>query len=238
MHGDSAKTILWNCFGGWMVKRARNNFKYSTLDFSEIAKSMNKAEKRKNRELGQYIGKAPVQINELDKADNPIIVTQNEIDIIKKAINEKSVVKIGLKPRKAKVLRILYSVLLVMSKKMEYEKVRNVYDKDENGEKKLIEQHYDHCKKSIIISGGKNRINYLNISKLCGFNDSYRKRMFELIVCLQKLNLLTIGEINMHKPKITLNYEKVTKDKAIISLVDVNDYKIACEQIIDIVKNE
>ena len=238
VHGDSAKTILWNCFGEEMVKRARNNFKDSTLDFSEVAKSMNKTGKRKNKELSQYIGKAPVQIDELDKANYPIIITQDEIDIIKTAINENSVVKIGLKSQKAKVLRILYSVLLVMSKRMEYEKVRNVYSENENGEKVLKEQHCDHCKKSIIISGGKNRINYLSISKLCGFKDSYRKGLFELIVCLQKLKLLTIGEIDMHKPKISLNYEKITKDKADDSLVDVNDYKKACEQIINIVKNE
>lgn len=220
LDNSSAKNILWNAFEDEMVNRAKGIATDKEIDFLSVIKKANKTKELKKKAYGKKLASKDVVISELEnkkRVFNPIVITQSYVDDIRNRIDSKKLLKgkeIG--KERAKELRKLYSVLLIISKRMEYD--REIH---RNGEKKTY-----HTIPTLELSKGNNTINKSNLAKLAGFNDTQRKNIEQMLKELNELDMIYIYSTNMIKPKFKVVYQV---DNMGENIVNEDDYKIACK---------
>lgn len=217
---DNAKNIMWNCFGEELIERAKGTPTDKEIDYSNLEQRVENTRSLKQRELAKYIKKQPVIMTELEVAENPIIIRDDDIKLIEKVISNEALNEYGIKNKELAELRKLYAVLMAISKRLENKRTigkgKNEY----------------HCINSFtIMQNGNNRINYSNIAKLCGYSDYQRKHIKERLCDLNKLGAIEIKTSDMSNLKIKVLYDKI-EDIKTESLVDSENYVKACEALV------
>lgn len=229
MDTDNAKNILWNCFEGEMVQRAKEDYTDKDIDYSDIAGRIKKSQQLKKRKLEKYLTEKPLYIHELEKKDkkySDIIIRKEDIELINNKISAEMLLEHCIKPDREIFLKRLYSVLMVISKRLESD--RPV------GKNKIMA----HIINPFTIRQNSNgHINYSAIAKLCGFTDYQRKNIKSYIKDLSDLGAITISDNRMADITIKVIYDKIdintNTDSNYVSPVD---YKSACEDILGLFK--
>ena len=84
-----------------------------------------------------------------------------------------------------------------------------------------------------IYNNRNNGLNFSNISKLCNFSDYQRKSMKNRLKELFMLGVININHSKMDNIRFKVIYEKINPDENNISVVEMKDYKKACEDILN-----
>ena len=225
MDDDGAKNILWNCFEREMIRRAKGDYTDSDLDFSTIVKKAEKTKELRRRKFAKYQRGKEFHIAELedrDKKYSEIIVRDNDIDLIREKISRKRLLEFGIPEKYIVELQKLYAVLMIISKRMES-------DRPVGSNKQIC-----HVINSLTIHNNKNNgLNFSNISKLCDFTDYQRKNMKNRLKELFMLGVININHSKMDNIRFKVIYEKINPDENNISVVEMKDYKKACEDILN-----
>lgn len=225
MDNDSAKNILWNCFEGEMIRRSKEDYTDSDLDFSTIVQKAGKTKELKKRKFAKYQNGKEIHIAELedkDKKYSEIIVREDDIDLISEKISSERLREFGISEKHIAELQKLYAVLMIISKRLESD--RSV------GKNKQI----CHVINSLTIHNNRNNgLNFSNLSKLCNFTDYQRKNIKNRLKELYLLGVININQNKMDNIKFKVIYEKISPKDYDVSMVEMDDYKKACEDIMD-----
>lgn len=229
MNTDNAKNILWNCFEDEMIQRAKENYTDKDIDYSDIADRIKKSQQLKKRKLEKYLTEKPLYIHELEKKDkrySDIIIREEDIKLINDKISTENLLDHNIKLDKEILLKRLYSVLMVISKRLESD--RPV------GKNRIMA----HIINSFTIRQNSNgHINYSAIAKLCSFNDYQRKNIKSYIKDLSDLGAITISDNRMADITIRVIYDKIDiTNNTDSNYVSPFNYKTACEDIIGLFK--
>lgn len=224
MDNDSAKNILWNCFEREMIKRAKEDYTDSDLDFSTIVQKAKKTKDLKDRKLAKYQKKRGFYIAELEdrgKKYSNIIVRNKDIDSIHERVSSERLQELGISENHLAELQKLYAVLMIISKRMES-------DRPVGKNKQIC-----HIINLLTIHNNRNNgLNFSNISKLCDFTDYQRKNLKSRLKELYQLGAINISLTKLNNIRLKVIYEKVEPEKNNISIVEMEDYKKACEDIL------
>ena len=209
-----------------MIRRAKEDYTDSVLDFSTIVQRAGKTKELKDRKLAKYQKKRGFHIAELedkDKKYSVIIVRNDDIESIREKISNERLQEFGISEKHIAELQKLYAVLMIISKRMESD--RPV------GKNKQI------CRiiNSLTIHNNRNNgLNFSNISKLCNFTDYQRKNLKSRLRELYLLGAINISLTKTDNIRFKVIYEKIDPEDYDISMVDMEDYKKACENIIEL----
>lgn len=222
---DCAKNILWNCFEREMIRRAKEDYTDSVLDFSTIVQRAEKTKELKERKFVKYQKKRGFHITELedkDKKYSRIIVTDDDIKSIHEKVSNEKLQEFGISEKRIEELKKLYAVLMIISKRMESD--RPV------GKNKLI----CHIINPLTIHNNKNNgLNFSNISKLCNFTNYQRKNLKSRLKELYLLGAINISQTKTDNIRFKVIYEKIEPEEYDSSMVEMKDYKKACEDILN-----
>lgn len=225
MNNDGAKNILWNCFEREMVRRAKEDYTDSDLDFSTIVQKAEKTKELKKRKFVKYQKAKEFHIAELEdkgKKYSKIIVRDNDIDLIREKICSERLLELGISEKYIAELQKLYAVLMIISKRMES-------DRPVGKNKQIC-----HVINSLTIHNNSNNgLNFSNLSKLCNFTDYQRKNMKNRLKELYLLGVIDINQNKMDNIRFKVIYEKIAPKDYDVSIVEMDDYKKACEDILD-----
>lgn len=225
---DNAKNILWNCFEDEMIARAKEDFTDKDINYSDIEVRVNKTRNLKKRKLSKYLNEKSLCMAELESKDkqyNPIIIRQEEIDLINETISAKMLASKNIKKECINDLKSLYSVLMIISKRLETDRI--------TGKSKTLA----HIINSFAIrENSNNHINYVGIAKLCNYNDYQRKNIKQRLHELNMLGAISVRPKDMGKISLKVLYDKIDISENIdSSLVSTSDYKIACERMLKLI---
>ena len=78
-----------------------------------------------------------------------------------------------------------------------------------------------------------NGLNFSNLSKLCNFTDYQRKNIKNRLKELYLLGVININQNKMDNIKFKVIYEKISPKDYDVSMVEMEDYKKACEDILN-----
>lgn len=222
---DGAKNILWNCFEREMLRRAKENYTDSELDFSTIVSRAKKTKELKDRKLARYQKKKELHIAELedkDKVYSQIIVRDEDIEHILDTVSDETLAEYNISPKHTEELQKLYAVLMVLSKRMES-------DRPVGKNKQIC-----HIINSLTIHDNRNNgLNFSNISKLCDYTDYQRKNLKSRLKELNTLGAISVNQTRTDNIKFRVNYEKIEPEEYDVSLVEMSDYKKACTDILN-----
>lgn len=226
---DNAKNILWNCFADEMISRAKEDFTDKDIDFSGIETRVSKTRDLQKRKLSKYLEEKPLCIQELEennKEYNPIIIRKEDIKWINEKISSKTLTECGIKISREYDLKKLYSVLMVISKRLESDRIV--------GKKK----QKAHCINSFSIhQNSNNHINYTAIAKLCGYDDYQRKNIKQHLRELVLLGVISVSDNCMFNIRVKVIYDKFNITENVKdSCVPIDDYKMACKEILKFVR--
>lgn len=225
MDNDSAKNILWNCFEGEMLRRSKEDYTDSDLDFSTIVQKAGKTKELKKRKFAKYQNVKEIHIAELedkDKKYSEIIVREDDIDLISEKISSERLREFGISEKHIAELQKLYAVLMIISKRLES-------DRPVGKNKQIC-----HVVNSLTIHNNRNNgLNFSNLSKLCNFTDYQRKNIKNRLKELYLLGVININQNKMDNIKFKVIYEKISPKDYDVSMVEMDDYKKACEDIMD-----
>lgn len=222
---DGAKNILWNCFEREMLRRAKENYTDSELDFSTIVSRAEKTKELKDRKLARYQKKKELHIAELedkDKVYSQIIVRDEDIDHILNTVSDETLAEYNISSKHTEELQKLYAVLMVLSKRMES-------DRPVGKNKQIC-----HIINSLTIHDNRNNgLNFSNISKLCDYTEYQRKKLKSRLKELNTLGAISVNQTRTDNIKFRVNYEKIDPEEYDVSLVEMSDYKKACTDILN-----
>ncbi len=225
---DSAKNILWNCFEREMLRRAKENYTDSELDFSTIVSRAEKTKELKERKLARHQKKKEFHIAELEdknKVYSQIIVRDEDIEHILDAVSDEKLAEYNISSKHIEELQKLYAVLIVISKHMESD--RSV------GKNRQI----CHIINSLTIHDNRNNgLNFSNISKLCGYTEYQRKNLKSRLKELSMLGAIVINPNKTDDIKFKVIYEKIEPKEYESRLVKKEDYQKACVDIIELLQ--
>lgn len=225
MDNDGAKNILWNCFEREMVRRAKEDYTDSDLDFSTIVQKAGKTKELKKRKFAKYQKEKEFHIAELedkDKKYSEIIVRDDDIDLVREKICSERLLEFGISEKYIAELQKLYAVLMIISKRMES-------DQPVGKNKQIC-----HVINSLTIHNNRNNgLNFSNLSKLCNFTDYQRKNMKNRLKELYLLGVIDINQNKMDNIRFKVIYEKIAPKDYDVSIVEMDDYKKACEDILN-----
>lgn len=229
MDTDNAKNILWNCFEDEMIQRVKEDCTDKDIDYSNIADRIKKSQQLKKRKLDKYLTEKSLYIHELEKKEkkySDIIIRKEDIALINDKISAANLLEHNIKSDREILLKRLYSVLMVISKRLESDR--------EVGKNRIMA----HIINSFTIRQNSNgHINYSAIAKLCGFTDYQRKNIKSYIKDLSDLGAITISDNRMADIKIKVIYDKIDVGMDIDSnYISTVDYKSACEDILRLFK--
>ena len=221
---DGAKNILWNCFEDEMIDRAKQNYEDKELDFSGIEEKVEKIKNLKARKLTKCLSEKPLYIKELEdneKVYNPILIDEGIIENINGLLSADMLKEKNISLEYQEQLKQLYAVLIVISKRLE--------SKRKVGKNKIEKL----CVNSFTIKkSSNNALNYSSLAKLCGFSEYHRKCLKDRLKELQILGAIRINSSNLSDIKIHVNYDNTGCCNEEDSIVDVDDYKNACCDIL------
>lgn len=221
---DCAKNILWNCFEREMIRRAKENYADSKLDFSIIVSRAEKTKELKERKLAKYQKQRDFHIVELEdreKTYSQIVIRDEDIDYIFDTVSEEKLTEHNISIKHIEELQKLYGVLMVISKFTES-------DRPVGKNKKIC-----HFINPLTIHDNRNNgLNFSNISKLCDYTDYQRKNVKKRLKELHTLGAISINQTKTDNIKFKVNYEKIEPNEYNVSLVEMLDYKKACTDIL------
>ena len=221
---DGAKNILWNCFEDEMIERAKQNYEDKELDFSGIEEKIEKIKDLRARKLTKCLSEKPLYIKELEdneKVYNPILVDEGIIKSINDLLSADMLKKKNISLKYQEQLKRLYAVLIVISKRLE--------SKRKVGKNKIEKL----CVNSFTIKNSSNNaLNYSSLAKLCDFSDFQRKCLKDRLKELQILEAIRINSSNLSDIKIHVNYDNSDCCNEENSIVDTDNYKNACHDIL------
>lgn len=222
---DCAKNILWNCFEREMLRRAKENYSDSNLDFSTIVSRAEKTKELKERKLARYQKKKEFHIAELEdkeKVYSQIIVRDEDIEYILDTVSNEKLAEFNISSKHTEELQKLYAVLMVISKRMES-------DRPVGKSKQIC-----HIINSLTINDNRNNgLNFSNLSKLCDYTDYQRKNLKQRLKELNTLGAISVNQTRTDNIKFKVNYEKLEPKEYNMSLVEMSDYKKACSDILN-----
>lgn len=222
---DCAKNILWNCFEREMIRRAKGDYTDSALDFSTIVQRAGKTKELKERKFAKYQKTREFHIAELEDKDrkySEIIVRNDDIESIREKVSNDRLQEFGISEKRIEELQKLYAVLMIISKRMEADRLV--------GKNKQI----CHIINSLTIHNNRNNgLNFSNISKLCNFTDYQRKNLKSRLRELFLLGAINISQTKMDNIRFKVIYEKIEPEEYDSSIVEMKDYKKACEDILN-----
>lgn len=221
---DSAKNILWNCFEREMLRRAKGDYNDSRFNFSKVKLRAEKTKELKERKLSKYQKEKEFHIAEFeDKKKNytPIVVRDDDVKQIREVVSYEKLIENDISTKHISELQKLYGVLMVLSKWTET-------DRTVGKEKKIC-----HVRSSLTIHDNRNNgLNFSNISKLCDYTDYQRKNLKKRLQELQTLGAINVNQNRIDNIKFKVNYENIVPGEYDMSLVEKEDYKIACRDIL------
>lgn len=221
---DGAKNILWNSFEREMLRRAKEEYVDSDIDFSTIVQRAERTKELKERKLAKYQEKKEFHIEELENRDKkycPIVIRDDDIQLIRDTVSCERLQEQGISAKHMEELQKLYSVLMVISKKMESDRAV--------GKNKVI----CHIINPLTIHNNRNNgLNFSNISKLCGFRDYQRKNLKNRLKELYLLGAINISPTKTDNIKFKVTYEKIEPIEYDLSIVEPENYKKACKDIL------
>lgn len=224
MDNDCAKNILWNCFEKEMIMRSKGNYTDSTLDFSTIVLKAERTKELKKRKLAKYQKERKFSIAEFENKDkrySQIIIRDEDIKLIHNTISDENLNECGISANHTTELKKLYAVLMVLSKRIES-------DRPVGKNKQIC-----HIINSLTIYDNKNNgLNFSNIAKLCGYTDYQRKNMKTRLKELHDLGAIVVSPTKINNIRFRVIYEKIAPESYNMSLVNMNDYKQACKDIL------
>ena len=119
-------------------------------------------------------------------------------------------------------LQKLYAVLMIISKRMES-------DRPVGKNKQIC-----HVINSLTIHNNRNNgLNFSNLSKLCNFTDYQRKNLKDRLKELYLLGAINISLGRMDNIRFKVIYEKITPKDYDASMVEMDDYKKACKDMLN-----
>lgn len=208
-----------------MIRRAKEDYTDSDLDFATIVQKAEKTKELKKRKFAKYQKGKEFHIAELEDSDkkySKIIVRENDIDSIRKKISSERLKEFDISEKRITELQKLYAVLLIISKRMES-------DRPVGKNKQIC-----HVINSLTIHNNRNNgLNFSNISKLCHFTDYQRKNMKNRLKELYLLGVIDINQNKMDNVRFKVIYEKIAPKDYDASMVEMDNYKKACEDILN-----
>lgn len=222
---DCAKNILWNCFEGEMIKRAKENYTDSILDLPKITQRAGKAKKLKARKFAQYQKEKELHIAELEdkkKKYSKIIVRDEDINLIHKIVSNERLQEFGISEKHINELKKIYAVLIIISKRIESDRI--------------VGKNKKNCRiinRLTIHNNRNNGLNFSNISKLCNFTDYQRKNLKSRLKELYLLGAININPNKTDNIRFKVNYDKVEPQNHTGSIIETEDYIKACENILN-----
>lgn len=233
LNNDSAKSIMWNCFSDEMIDRASGKNKEYVIDWEALPEKTKKTEKLNKKVFSKKLSKPKNMVLEdlgVEYVNNPIIILDEDLKNIRDRIRPSSIInnrKIGTS--QALLLRRLYAVFLVISKRCECDVI--------------TEKGTYHRVKDVRIYENTNRkLNISSLSKMAGFTDYQRKQiMTKMLLQLQELGMIKINSKNMERLRIKVIYDSYGKIELQNQLVEkslIDAYSYDYEEICKSLRNK
>lgn len=228
---DNAKSIMWNCFADEMISRASGDKREIEFDWKSLPQKTRKTQKL-NKKIFDKKPSNPKKLvlKELDEKSvkNPIIILDKDLRYIRKKIKSSSVIddkSIGAD--RALLLRRLFSVLMVISKRCE----KDIEVNREDG----TTSKYHRMNEVRIHQDANGKLNISALAKLAGFTDYQRKKIYpDMLLQLQKLGMIQVNCKDMERLRLKVfydNYGTAEESESLIEQSIVNAYSYDYEKI-------